>query len=67
VDGIVVLRHNETVAWLVDFHDQFVAEFYALPVETQDALLARVKMLKQFGPALSRPHAGSSKARATPI
>ena len=43
--------------WDVDLHDDFVDEYYALPVEVQDHLLALVGLLKQFGPRLARPHA----------
>jgi hypothetical protein len=40
--------------WNIDFHDEF--EFDELPEEVQDELLARTKLLEQFGPRLSRPH-----------
>jgi hypothetical protein len=43
------------VGWTVDFHDDFVAEYHALPKDVQDELLAIVTLLEQFGPLLGRP------------
>jgi hypothetical protein len=43
------------VQWEVDLHDDFVPEYYALPNEVQDNLLAHIRLLKQFGPQLARP------------
>ena len=41
--------------WEVEFDDPFEPEFDALPEAVQDELLARVKVLEQFGPQLGRP------------
>ena len=41
--------------WEVEFDDAFEPEFDALPEAVQDELLARVKVLEQFGPQLGRP------------
>lgn len=41
--------------WDVDLHDDFLPEFYALPTDAQDSMLACVGLLKRFGPALGRP------------
>jgi len=43
------------VAWTVQFDDEFEAEFDALPEAVQIEMLARVKVLEQFGPTLGRP------------
>lgn len=43
------------MAWSVEFHTQFVAEFEALPEAVQDELLAHVTVLEVFGPQLGRP------------
>lgn len=43
------------MAWTVDFHDAFVAEYHALPRDVQDELLACVTLLEHFGPLLGRP------------
>lgn len=40
--------------WLVSFHDDFGLD--ELPEEVQDELLARLKVLAEFGPQLGRPH-----------
>lgn len=52
--------------WHVAFDDQFESEFEALPEAVQDELLARAKLLEQYGPHLGRPHvdtlAGSKHA-----
>jgi hypothetical protein len=54
-DNICSKVHNGRVAWTVDFHDAFVAEYHGLPKEVQDELLACVTLLEQFGPLLGRP------------
>lgn len=41
--------------WIVDLHDEFVAEFEALPEAVQDELLAHIAVLEVFGPQLGRP------------
>ena len=41
--------------WQVEFHDAFLPEFEALAVPVQDALLAHLIPLQEFGPMLGRP------------
>lgn len=52
--------------WIVANHDEFDAEFDALPEEVQDELLAATALLETYGPSLGRPHvdtlAGSKHA-----
>lgn len=43
------------MVWTVRFDDEFEAEFDELPEAVQIELLARAKMLEQFGPMLGRP------------
>jgi hypothetical protein len=43
------------VQWGADFHDEFVAEYSALPEEVQDELQAIIEVLEQLGPQLGRP------------
>lgn len=45
------------MAWQVEFHDDFEAEFEAYSDDVQDALLAVAKLLADYGPQLGRPHA----------
>jgi len=45
------------MAWTVAFGDEFDEEFEKLAAEVQDALLASAKLLGEYGPQLSRPHA----------
>lgn len=45
-----------TMPWQVLFHAEFQPEFAALSADIQDELLARLKVLAQFGPNLGRPH-----------
>ena len=40
--------------WDIEFHDEF--EFDELPEDVQDELLAKAKLLEQFGPRLGRPN-----------
>jgi hypothetical protein len=42
--------------WQVAFHPEFEAEFEALPQAAQDELLARLRVIATFGPALGRPN-----------
>jgi hypothetical protein len=43
------------VPWEVRFHEEFDTEFGDLDEEVQDELLARAKVLEQFGHQLGRP------------
>lgn len=43
------------MSWDVLFHDDFDAEFDALPEAVQDELLAHARLLEAFGPQLGRP------------
>jgi len=52
------------MVWTVRFHDLFEDEFNALAQEVQDELLATAKLLKDYGPALGRPHADTLKGSA---
>ncbi len=45
------------MVWAVEFHDDFVPEFDALPQAVQTELSAKAALLEQFGPMLKRPHA----------
>ncbi|MBD2199524.1 MULTISPECIES: type II toxin-antitoxin system RelE/ParE family toxin [Calothrix] len=45
------------MAWEVLFHEEFEPEFYELPQEVQDELLAYAKLLECQGPHLKRPYA----------
>jgi hypothetical protein len=52
------------MAWLVSFHDEF--EFDDLPEEIQDELLARLKVLAEFGPQLGRPNVDTLEGSSFP-
>ena len=43
--------------WIVESHEKFETEFDELKTSVQDALLAKVLLLEEFGPKLGRPHA----------
>ncbi len=49
------------MAWNVEFHDDFEAEFQDFGEEVQDALLAVAKLLIYYGPQLGRPYADTLK------
>jgi len=44
------------MAWTVEFYRDFDGEFDELVVSVQDALLAKMLLLEDFGPMLGRPH-----------
>jgi hypothetical protein len=52
------------MAWLVSFHDEF--EFDDLPEEIQDELLARLKVLAEFGPQFGRPNVDTLEGSSFP-
>lgn len=52
---------NAPKIWPVTFHDDFDAEFDALPIDVQDELLASADALSKLGPAAGRPHVGTLK------
>jgi hypothetical protein len=43
------------MAWIVRLADLFEDEFEALPESVQEELLARAKLLEEYGPNLGRP------------
>lgn len=43
------------MTWKVEFHPELAAEFSAFSEAVQDALLAHVIPLREFGPTLGRP------------
>jgi hypothetical protein len=43
------------MAWIVRFCDPFEEEFQGLPAEVQEELLARARLLQDYGPNLGRP------------
>jgi hypothetical protein len=49
------------VAWIVQIGDEFKPEFDALAEEVQDELLAKTRLLQQFGPELGRPNVDTLK------
>ncbi len=49
------------MAWRIEFHEEFEAEYDELGEEVQDELLAHLKLLEKFGPQLGRPHADTLK------
>lgn len=57
LDNILVICHNQLMRWIVKFYKAFDAEFDGFSEIVQDELLAHAKLLEQFGPTLSRPHA----------
>jgi len=54
------------MAWTVANHDDFDAEFDALPPDVQDELLAVSALLETYGPMLGRPHADTLAGSAYP-
>lgn len=54
------------MAWQVAFHPEFDPEFAALPDDIQDELLARLEVLRAFGPSLGRPHVDTLQGSSFP-
>jgi len=49
------------MTWRVDFHDEFLPALATLAETVQIELLAHVKVLQRFGPALGRPQVDTLK------
>jgi hypothetical protein len=49
------------MTWVVIFHEAFDAEFTGLPRDAQTALLAKARLLEEFGWQLGRPHVDTLK------
>ena len=49
------------VLWTVELGEEFKPEFGALAEEVQDELLAKTRLLQQFGPRLGRPNVDTLK------
>ncbi len=47
--------------WTVEAADEFEPEFLALPAEVQEEIAALVRLLRQLGPTLKRPHCDTLK------
>ena len=54
------------MSWTVVFHEEFEPEFEELPEQVQDELVARLKLLENFGPALGRPHVDTLEGSSFP-
>lgn len=49
------MAYQKRLRWIVEIGDDFKEEFDALSDEVQDELLAKTRLLEQFGPQLGRP------------
>lgn len=49
------------MSWLVDIHSDLEKEFEDFTPDVQKELFVKVKLLEEFGPQLSRPHADTLK------
>ena len=47
--------------WVIEFQDDFEAEFLAFEESVQDGLFEVAKLVIEFGPHLGRPHADTLK------
>lgn len=54
------------MTWDIEFQDDFDTEFDDLPVPVQTELLARARVLEQFGPMLGRPSVDTLNGSAYP-
>ena len=49
------------MAWTVEFHVKFAAEYVAFSEKIQDEIAAQAELLHAMGPSLRRPHADTLK------
>jgi len=57
LDGIFLTDHTTEVAWKVEFTDEFETWWDSLSEGEQEEISAKVDLLEERGPTLSRPHA----------
>lgn len=50
------------MSWQILFHDDFVLKFEQFPRNVQKKMLARIKLLEEFGYELGRPHVDTLKS-----
>ncbi|MEL7524229.1 MAG: type II toxin-antitoxin system RelE/ParE family toxin [Pseudomonadota bacterium] len=48
--------------WIVNFHDDFAAEFAEFETDIKQEIAALTYLLEEFGPQLGRPHADTLNA-----
>ena len=49
------------VRWIVEIGEEFHPEFFALPEDVQNEILALARLVQQFGPRLGRPRVDTLK------
>lgn len=54
------------MAWIVDYHEDFLAELNAGPQAVRVAVVATAGFLEQFGPPLGRPYVDTLKGSSYP-
>jgi hypothetical protein len=57
LDGLFLTGHTTEVAWKVEFTDEFETWWGSLSEGEQEEISAKVDLLEERGPTLSRPHA----------
>ena len=57
LDGVFHIEHNDVVAWEVEFTGEFEVWWGLLSEDEQQVIAAKVDLLEERGPTLSRPHA----------
>jgi hypothetical protein len=65
LDNIWLKDHNNTVKWIVQFHEDFELEFDALPEEVQDEMLAHPNCSNSLARSLAGPASIPSRIPAT--
>jgi hypothetical protein len=59
-------EHNKGSNWLVEFHEEFYAEFQTWSEVVQDAVFSALGKLRRFGPSLGRPSVDTLKGSEFP-
>ena len=57
LDNICILWHIPSVAWDVEYTEEFEKWWNGLSVKEQEDVAEKVKLLELAGPSLGRPHA----------
>lgn len=66
LDSLFRIGYISNVEWEVEFTDEFGEWWEGLTEDEQVDMDAKVELLRQFGPALRRPHSGSINSSKHP-
>ena len=65
LDAPLRIRYITSVAWDIEFTDEFGAWYGELAAAEQESMIFSIELLKAHGPTLARPHVDTVRVRST--